>query len=57
MGWAYEVLAGNMEEVDVDSREVTYRDVTVYEGNSLIKAILAMRKAKPLSGYITLTWR
>ncbi len=50
MGWKYEVQA-------YLATDEGYEYVTVYEGQSLIKAILAMRKAKKVSGCVKLAWR
>lgn len=50
MGWKYEVLAW----VKTDG---VYGDVTVYQGQSLIGAVRAMRRAKRESGCVRLEWR
>ena len=51
MGWKYEVLAW------LPLEDEGYTDVAVYYGNSLIKSIIAMRRAKKASGCVTLKWR
>lgn len=51
MGYKFEVLA--YEKMSDGS----YRDIQVYTGESLIGAVLAMRKAKQNCGCVTLRWR
>lgn len=50
MGWKYEVQG-------YFATDEGYAYVSVYEGQSLIKAILAMRKAKKVCGCVKLAWR
>lgn len=59
MGWTYEVEAWTVI-CSIDSggtREHKYDYMPVYTGESLFKAVLAMRKAKKYSGCVKLTWR
>lgn len=50
MGWKYEV------EAYLPTDE-SYAYVTTYTGQSLIKAVLAMRRAKKVAGCVKLSWR
>ena len=50
MGWTYEVV----KLVRVDNY---YQDVFEYRGESLLKAILAILRARKESGCVTFTWR
>lgn len=51
MGWKYEVFAWTQVAGG------PYRDVEVYQGASLVRAVLAMRRAKRTSGCVRLEWR
>ena len=50
MGWTYEVV----KLVRVDN---SYQDVFEYRGESLLKAILAILRARKESGCVTFVWR
>lgn len=50
MGWKFEV-----SKWALDHGRYTY--LPVYQGQSLIKALLAMRKAKRTAGCVKLEWR
>lgn len=50
MGWTYEVT----KFVKVDG---SYEDVFAYRGESLLKAILAMLRARKESGCVSFIWR
>lgn len=50
MGWKYEVYGWKLEIDGWGYREV-------YQGQSLIKAILSARKAKRTSGCVKIEWR
>ena len=54
MGYRYEVRAWRMQ---TDNPLGPYDDEFEYFGNSLIKAVLEMWKAKRDSGCVTLRWR
>lgn len=51
MGYKFYVLSWVMEE------QGKYANLEVYGGQSFIKALLAMRKAKKNSGCVRLEWR
>ena len=50
MGWTYEVT----KRVCIDN---SYQDVFEYQGESLLKAVLAMLRARKESGCVTFVWR
>ena len=50
MGWTYEIT----KFVKVDN---TYQDVFEYHGDSLLKAILAIIRARKESVCVTFVWR
>lgn len=50
MGWTYEIT----KFVKVDN---SYQNVFEYRGESLLKAILAVLRARKESGCVTFTWR
>ena len=54
MGWTYEIT----KFVKVDNGiSNTYQDLFEYRGESLLKAILAMLRARKESGCVTFVWR
>lgn len=55
MGYKYEVSKWELKMNAGDHN--IYRYAQVYAGDSLVMAILAMRKAKKTSGCVKLEWR
>lgn len=59
MGYKYEVIAwvyGKNDSCERDDKQI-YKDVQIYAGRSLVKALWAMLKAKQNSGCVTFKWR
>ena len=53
MGYKYEVLMWAKDE----GAGGCYNDIQFYTGESFFGAMLAMRRAKRISGCVTLKWR